>query len=228
MRRFKLQVQTTLDGYMGGPEGEIDWAVAPWSPDVNDYVEALMASVDTIVLGRRLAEGFIPAWAARPEGESEAAIDWMNDTPKVVISDSLTESPWEGVTVRGGDLAQIVGDLKAEAGGDLIAYGGGTLVRSLIAAGPLDELHLFVNPTAIGEGIPVFGRGSHQQLRLVAATPFECGMTALHLVPKREASASAKGRDGRHLVRPISSISRSTSGTTRSEVHASGSSRLAR
>src|SRR5690349_19099447 len=88
MRRFKLQVQTTLDGYMGGPNGEIDWATAPWSSDVNAYVEALMASVDTIVLGRKLAEGFIPAWAARPEGESAAAIDWMNDTPKVVISDS--------------------------------------------------------------------------------------------------------------------------------------------
>jgi len=185
MRRFKLQVQTTLDGYMGGPDGEIDWAVAPWSPDVDAYVEGLMASVDTIVLGRRLAEGFIPAWAARPEGESEAAIDWMNETQKVVISDTLRESPWDRATVQGGDLAQIVGGLKAQAGGDLIAYGGGTLVRSLIAAGLLDELHLFVNPTAIGDGIPIFGRGSHQHLRLVAATPFECGVTALHLVPKR-------------------------------------------
>ncbi len=189
MRRFKLQVQTTLDGYMGGPDGEIDWAVAPWSADVDDYVEALMASVDTIVLGRRLAEGFIPAWAARPEGESEAAIDWMNDTPKVVISDTLRVSPWEGVTVRGGDLAQIVGELKAQAGGDLIAYGGGTLVRSLIAAGLLDELHLFVNPTAIGDGIPVFGRGSHQSMRLVSATPFACGITALQLVPKQPEAA---------------------------------------
>lgn len=188
MRTFKLQVQTTVDGYMGGPDGEMDWAAAPWTDDVNGYVEGLMASVDTIVLGRRLAEGFIPAWAARPENESEEAIDWMNETSKVVISDSLRESPWDGATVRGGDLAQIVNGLKAQPGGDLITYGGGTLVRGLIAAGLLDELHLFVNPTAIGAGIPVFPRNSHQHLRLVASTPFECGITALHFEPARRAS----------------------------------------
>jgi hypothetical protein len=82
MRSLKLQVQTTVDGYMGGPDGEMDWALVGWSDDVNRYVEALMASVDCIVLGRKLAEGFIPTCAAGPEGESPEAIDWMNSTPK--------------------------------------------------------------------------------------------------------------------------------------------------
>lgn len=76
--------------------------------------------------------------------------------------------------------------LKAQTGGDLIAYGGGTLVSSLIAEGLLDELHLFVNPTAIGTGIPVFPTlEAGQQLRLVTAQPFDCGITVLHLEPKR-------------------------------------------
>jgi len=67
----------------------------------------------------------------------------------------------------------------------MIAYGGGTLVSALIAGGLLDELHLFVNPTAIGAGMPVFGTGARQQLRLVTAQTFDCGITALHFEPKR-------------------------------------------
>jgi dihydrofolate reductase len=185
MRKFKLQVQITVDGYMAGPNGEMDWTTFPWTDDINTYVSALHESVDCIVLGRKLAEGFIPAWASGPEGEDQASIDMMNNTPKVVISNSLTESPWENAVVAGGDLAETVGQLKGQPGGDLIAYGGGTLVRGLIAKGLLDELYLFVNPTAIGAGMPVFGSDARQPLHLVTAQPFDCGITALHYEPKR-------------------------------------------
>jgi dihydrofolate reductase len=186
MRKFKLQVQTTVDGYMGGPNGEMDWLTLPWTDDLNAYVGALDEPVDCIVLGRKLAEGFIPAWAAGPEGEDQASIDKVNETPKVVISNTLTESPWENAVVAGGDLAEIVNQLKAQPGGDVIAYGGATLVSNLIAQGLLDELHLFVNPTAIGAGMPVFPKlEAYQQLRLVTAQPFDCGITGLHFEPKR-------------------------------------------
>jgi dihydrofolate reductase len=186
MRTFKLQVQTTVDGYLAGPNGEMDWTTFPWTDDINAYVNALTEPVDCIVLGRKLAEGFIPTWAAGPPGEDQESIDRMNNTPKVVISNSLTESPWENAVVAGGDLTEIVNRLKARPGGDIIAYGGGTLVSDLIGKGLLDELHLFVNPTAIGAGMPVFPTlGAHQQLRLVTAQPFDCGITALHYEPKR-------------------------------------------
>ncbi|MFD0361903.1 dihydrofolate reductase family protein [Nocardia sp. GCM10030253] len=185
MRKLKLQVQMTVDGYMSGPNGEMDWMTFPWTDDIGAYIGALTAQVDTIVLGRKLAEGFIPHWASKPENEPQVAIDQMNNTPKVVITNSLTESPWENTVVAGGDLAEIVNGLKAQPGGDLIVYGGGTLVSSLIAAGLIDELHLFVNPTAIGAGLPVFAdAGADQQLSLVAATPFDCGIIALHFEPK--------------------------------------------
>ncbi|WP_152202198.1 dihydrofolate reductase family protein [Georgenia thermotolerans] len=183
MRTFKLQVQTTVDGYMAGPNGEMDWLTCPWSDDLDAYVNTLTESVDTIVLGRRLAEGFIPAWAAGPEGEDQASIDWMNSTPKVVFSRTLTESPWENAVVA-ADLAETVKELRAQPGGDIIAYGGGGLVAGLLAEGLLDELHLFVNPTAIGAGMPVFpSLDAYHRLRLVAARPFACGIAALHLAP---------------------------------------------
>lgn len=186
MRKLKLQVQTTVDGFMAGPDGAMDWMTMPWTDDMNTYADALAESVDCIVLGRKLAEGFIPAWASRPEGEDEQTIDWMNKTPKVVISNSLTESPWGNAEVAGGDLAEIVNRLKAQEGGDLIVYGGGTLVSSLIAEGLIDELYLFVNPSAIGAGMPVFAEGAYQRLSLVEARGFDCGITVLRLEPKRD------------------------------------------
>lgn len=186
MRKFKLQVQISIDGYMAGPNGEMDWLTYPWTDDINAYVDALTEPVDCIVLGRKLAEGFIPAWAAGPEGEDQASIDKMNNTPKVVISNTLSQSPWENSAVAGGDVAETVNKLKAQPGGDMITYGGATLVAGLIAKGLLDELHLFVNPTAIGAGMPVFANlKGYQQLRLVGAHPFDCGITALHFEPKR-------------------------------------------
>ncbi|NUW43410.1 dihydrofolate reductase family protein [Nonomuraea rhodomycinica] len=185
MRRLILQVQTTADGYMAGPDGEMDWLTFPWTDDIATYITGLTRPVDRIVLGRKLAEGFIPHWASQPAGESQEAIDWMNDTPKVVISNSLTESPWENTVVAGGDLAETIAELKAQPGGDMIVYGGGTLVSSLIAAGLIDDLHLFVNPTAIGSGMPVFPGGAYRRLRLVDAQPFDCGIAMLHFEPKR-------------------------------------------
>ena len=169
---------------MAGTNGEMDWMTFPWTDDIKAYVSALTEPVHCIVLGRNLAEGFIPHWAAQPEGEDQSSVNKMNNTHKVVISSTLTESPWDN-TVVGGDLAETVNQLKGAPGGDMITYGGGTLVSALIANGLLDELHLFVNPTAIGAGMPVFGRGAHQQLRLITARPFDCGITALHFEPKR-------------------------------------------
>lgn len=185
MRKLKLQIQTTIDGYMAGPNGEMDFMTMPWSADVGAFVENLMASVDTIVLGRKLAEGFIPAWEAGPPGESQESIDWMNNTPKVVISNTLDESPWANATVARGELRETVERLKAEEGGDLIAYGGGTLVAGLIAEDLADEINLFVNPASIGNGMPVFPDvESNQSFRLVRAQPFECGITALTYEPE--------------------------------------------
>jgi len=186
VRKFKLQLQVSVDGYMAGPDGRMDWMTTPWTDDVDAYADKISESVDCIVLGRRLAEGFIPAWQAGPEGETQESIDWMNTTPKVVISNSLTESPWDNAVVAGGDLAETVAELKARPGGDLITYGGAALARELIAKGLLDELHLFVNPVALGTGTPVFPAGdSYHRLRLVGSQSFDCGITALHLEPER-------------------------------------------
>jgi dihydrofolate reductase len=185
MRNFKLQVQMSVDGYMAGPNGEMDWMNGPWSDDLATFISSLYEGVDTLVLGRKLAEGFIPHWASRPSYELDTAIDTMNNTAKVVISDTLTTSPWDNTVVSAGDLTTTINNLKAQPGGNIITFGGGTLVRSLIANGLLDDLYLFVNPTAIGSGMAVFDNvGSNQPFRRVTSRAFACGVTVLHLQPE--------------------------------------------
>ena len=63
MRKLKLQVQTSIDGFISGKNGEMDWMKFPWCDDIISYVKQLTEPVDTIILGRKLAEGFIPHWA---------------------------------------------------------------------------------------------------------------------------------------------------------------------
>lgn len=182
MRRLKLQVQATLDGYMGGANGEMDWMLPAFTPDLGAHITGIMTGVDTIVLGRRLAEGFIPHWAARPEHEPDEAIDFMNVSHRVVVSRTLASSPWDNATIA--PSLDAVATLKDTPGGDLIAYGGATLVAGLIEAGLVDELHLFVHPVSIGAGLPVFGHGRHD-FSVIATTRFDGGILGTTLAPAK-------------------------------------------
>jgi dihydrofolate reductase len=89
MRKLKLQMQVTLDGFVAGPNWEMDWVTFDWDDQLNQYVTELTDMVDCILLGRKLAEGFIPHWAALPENEDPAGVQQMNDTAKVVFTNTL-------------------------------------------------------------------------------------------------------------------------------------------
>jgi dihydrofolate reductase len=189
MRKLKLQVQITLDGFIGGPNGELDWMTCPWDQKLEAYVTELTEPVDGIVLGRKLAEGFIPYWAgvAVDAGNPEqAAGQKFTDTPKVVFSRTLTESAWPNTMLARGELAAEIQRLKQQPGQDLMAYGGATFVSSLIRHDLIDEYHLFVNPVAIGRGLPIFQElAGKYPLRLVKSTAFDCGIVVQHYEPRR-------------------------------------------
>jgi dihydrofolate reductase len=91
MRILKLQVQTSVDGYISGPNGEMDWLNQNWDAALKNYVAEITTPVDCIVLGRKLAQGFIPHWASHPELESAAK---FNTTQKVVFTKTLNRSEW--------------------------------------------------------------------------------------------------------------------------------------
>jgi dihydrofolate reductase len=183
MRKLKLQVQMSIDAYIGGLNGEMDWLVFDWDHELKSYTTALTESVDCIILGRKLAEGFIPYWASHPEIEGA---DKINESTKVVFTKTLDESRWDNTVLAQGELVEEITSLKQQDGGDLIVYGGGSFVSSLIKYGLIDEYHLFVNPTALGKGLPIFEElDGKQPLLFVKSTAFACGIVVLHYEPKR-------------------------------------------
>ena len=189
MRKLKLQVQMSIDGFIAGPNGEMDWMVWNWDDDLKNYVTALTQNVDTIVLGRKLAEGFIPYWdsvAADPANPEVAAGKKFTDTPKVVFSKTLSQSAWNNTVLANGDLVDQITKLKQQNGKDIIAYGGATFVSALLKHSLIDELHLLINPTAIGNGMPIFkDLESRQNMVLEKSRAFDCGIMLLHYQPKR-------------------------------------------
>jgi dihydrofolate reductase len=189
MRKLKLQVQLTVDGYVAGLNGELDFVVWNWDDELKQYVTDITEPVDCIVLGRKLAEGFIPYWAtvaANPDNPEFTAGKKFTDTPKVVFTKTLEKSEWNNTVLAKGDLVDEIARLKEQDGKDIIAYGGATFVSALIKQGLIDEFHLFINPTAIGNGMAIFKElDSRQDLTLVKATSFDCGIVLLHYEPKR-------------------------------------------
>jgi dihydrofolate reductase len=190
MKKLKLQVQMSVDGYIAGPDGELDWMVWNWDDELGRYVNELTDSVDTILLGRKMADGFISHWTNvvnNPDDPTHAFGKKMIDTPKVIFTKTLEKSTWENTDIATGDLTDEVTKLKGQDGQDIIVYGGASFVSDLIKNGLIDEFHLFVNPVVLGEGLTIFNEINHKQnLKLVKAIPFDCGITLLHYEPKQQ------------------------------------------
>ena len=189
MRKLKLQVQMSVDGYVAGPNGEMDWMEWNWDDKLKQYVTDLTEPIDCIVLGRKLAQGFIPYWAsvaANPNDPQFTAGKKFTGTYKVVFTKTLDKSEWNNTDIAKGELVDEINKLKNQDGKDIIAYGGATFVSSLIKAGLIDDFHLFINPTAIGNGMTIFKElEGKQNLTLVKSTSFDCGIVVLNYEPKR-------------------------------------------
>jgi dihydrofolate reductase len=198
MRKLKLQVQISIDGFVAGLNGELDWMTFTRDVKMAEYVNALTDSSDTILLGRKMADGFVNYWTSvldnpeNPENAVARALDEpesaeysfarkMVDTPKVVFSKTLKESNWANTTLANGDMVEEVQKLKQKDGQDIIVYGGATFVSNLIKENLIDEFHLFINPTAIGRGLTIFGDSENRlKLKLVESNVFSNGEVVNH------------------------------------------------
>lgn len=189
LRKLKLQVQMSVDGYIAGSNGEMDWLVWNWDDKLKEYVNELTESVDSILLGRKMTEGFISYWSdvmAKPDNPDYIFAKKMIETPKVVFTKTLNKSKWVNTDIATGDLTGEINKLKRQEGKDIIVYGGASFDSSLIKAGLIDEFHLFVNPAAIGKGMTIFkDLNEIQKLILVKSLAFDCGIVLLHYEPKR-------------------------------------------
>ena len=190
MRKLKLQMQVSVDGYVAGPNGEMDWMVWDWDDELKNYVKEITAPVDCILLGRVLAEGFIPHWAAAATSadpkENNDFAQIMHNTHKVVFSKTLKQSKWNNTDLASGKIEEEVDKLKNNSGKDLITYGGAGLASSLIKLGLIDEYHVFVNPAVLGTGMPIWKEVQNQaKLKLIKTSTSKTGIVVLCYEPVR-------------------------------------------
>ena len=175
----------TLDGFIARQNGEMDWMINDWDNGLNTFVKELTEPVDCIILGRKLAQGFIPYWASKPEGEDALGIDKINITPKVVFTKTLDKCDWDNTVLAKGDLTEEILKLKKQEGHDIIVYGGATFVSDLIKHNLIDEYYLFINPVAIGKGLTIFNNIEETLLLThVKSSSFDCGIVVLRYVSK--------------------------------------------
>jgi dihydrofolate reductase len=195
MRKLKLQMQMSIDGFVAGPNGELDWMGWNWSDDIKKYVNHLHDTVDTILLGRKMTDGFISHWSLVVDKHDESSKELkesyefakkMIDIPKVVFTKTLKTHTWINTTLAKGDVSDEVNRLKEQKGKNIIVYGGANFVSSLVKENLIDEYYLFINPTAIGKGMEIFKNlNDKMNLKLIDSSAFECGISLLHYEPNR-------------------------------------------
>ncbi|WP_426669200.1 dihydrofolate reductase family protein [Mucilaginibacter sp. McL0603] len=192
MRKLKLQMQITLDGFVAGPNGENDWVFLPGKQDLEvlqktiGFGVELAASCDTFLLGRKLAAAeFCKYWENVADNQHDnpwhPLAQLITDHRKIAFSRTETTLPGRNLEVENGDLATAVQALKEQPGKDILVYGGADFVSSLISLNLIDEYYMIVNPVAIGAGLSIFKE--RKILNLESSIAYKSGKVLNKYVP---------------------------------------------
>ncbi|MGW2254719.1 dihydrofolate reductase family protein [Kitasatospora sp. NPDC001660] len=193
MRKITAGLFIAADGVVEAPD---QWHFPYYNDEMGAAVNAQLGSADTLLFGRVTYENFAAAWPAREtgpvgEGDCAAAVaetaqlsrmaKALGDARKLVVSHSPLTFAWRNSEQLHGDPVEAVTKLKEEPGGTIGMSGSVSVVRQLLAAGLIDELHLFVHPIAVGHGQRLFADSAGPlPLRLISCEAFRTGV--LHVV----------------------------------------------
>jgi len=178
VRRVIVSEFVSLDGVIEDPGGAEGFDRGGWSfrsdrgPEGDEFKFEELAAADALLLGRVTYEGFAAAWPKMEEQTGEYGA-WMNGYPKHVASTTLEEPlEWNNSTLIKVDVAEEVSRLKEQPGKDILVFGSGELVRTLMKHDLIDEYRLMVFPIVVGKGKRLFGDvGETRDLRLVDTKP---------------------------------------------------------
>jgi dihydrofolate reductase len=208
MRRLILKMSVSIDGFVGGPSGEIDWMFKSMDESATAWIVDTLWRAGVHVMGSRTFHDMAAYWPS----STEAFAAPMNEIPKVVFSRSGLEAPaapetagstgttralgdasrirptskpallptdWANPTVASGDLADEIARLKAEDGKDILAHGGASFAQSLAQLNLIDEYRLVVHPVVLGRGLSLFGGlTAPLDMKLESTTVFASGVIA--------------------------------------------------
>jgi len=189
MRNLIFFMHTSLDGFVAGLNGELDWLSI--DEEMFDFVATMTDKADTALYGRVTYEMMQNYWptagdqpnASKHEKEHSA---WYNKVPKVVLSKTMSEKGLDNTTVIGDQLESNIKKIKKQDGKNILIFGSPTASISLLNSGLIDEFWLFVNPIIVGQGIPLYkGVTETTKLKLVESITFTSGVIALHYETKR-------------------------------------------
>ncbi|GAB3415998.1 dihydrofolate reductase family protein [Niabella aquatica] len=187
MKKVKLQMQTTINGYVGGLNGESDWMT--WNPDTEftAFLNTMLDTSDTLLLGRKTAESIIKYWEHEAaQNPAHPFAKKIADIRKVVFTNTLNQSPWNNTNLAKGNLAEEIANLKKREGKDILVFGGADFVSSLIEEELIDEYHLIVNPTAMGNGMTIFNSPDRiQKFTPIASKLYPGGKIVLSYKPQK-------------------------------------------
>jgi dihydrofolate reductase len=190
MRKVILAMNITLDGFISGANGELDWVTMDEEID-NSLLPDLLSTVDTALIGRVLYQGFANYWPSAEtknpslsKGEIEFA-HWINNAPKIVFSKTLEKVEWTNSTLVKENIAQEIAKLKQQPGKDLVLFGGVNIAQTFVSLGLIDEYRLLVSPVVLGSGKPLFKDiKNRRDLKLLKSKTFKSGAVGLHYQPE--------------------------------------------
>jgi dihydrofolate reductase len=203
MRKIIANLFISLDGVVEEPG---NWHFPYFNDEMGAAVDAVLGNADTMLLGRKTYDDHAGAWPEREAagGEDAEFAKVLGDARKIVVSRQRPELSWRNSELLEGGLVEGVTALKDEPGEGNIAMSGSiSVVRQLLAAGLLDELHLLVHPIAVRQGMRLFDEGETPiPLKLLSSQAFSTGV--LHLVyGPAEPPADATYEDAKaHLSQP--------------------------
>jgi dihydrofolate reductase len=186
MRKITAAMFISLDGVVEAPD---QWHFPYFNDEMGAAVGASMASADTMLFGRKTYDSFAGAWPDREAaGDDDSGFaKALGDMRKIVASSQNLELNWRNSEQLHGELVEAVTALKNEPGGDIALSGSVSVVRQLLEADLVDELHLLVHPIAIRKGMRLFDEGETPvPLRLISSETFETGVLNLVYAPARE------------------------------------------
>ena len=194
MRKITAGLFISLDGVVEAPD---QWHFPYFNEDMGAAVDATLGAADTLLFGRKTYDSFAGAWPEREEagGEDAGFAKALGDIRKIVVSNEKLELTWRKSEQLEGDLVEAATALKNEPGGNIALSGSVSVVRQLLAAGLLDELHLLVHPIAVRKGMRLFEEDETPvPLKLISSDTFETGVLNVVYGPA-ESTGDAEAAD---------------------------------
>lgn len=190
MRKIISFMHISLDGFVAGPNGELDWAKV--DEELFDHVGKRISESDAALYGRvtyQMMENYWPTAGDKPTAtrhEIEHS-KWYNKAHKIVLSKTLKDTDLTNTEIINGNLSDRINDIKQREEKDMLLFGSPTATHSLIQLDLIDGFWLFVNPIILGRGIPLFADIKDKiKLNLLTTRQFTCGVTELNYTVDRQ------------------------------------------